>query len=566
MKYAIYGINRVAKDFIYIFEDLDIIYLLDDGCNTDRIWGIKVKKINELSEIKKEIDKIIICDFYKNKNVKKEQLERFGLSYGDDFLFEEDLFKDLDENYFEINGKKIVIWGTGQRAEILYNWANETKVDLTRVTYIDTYKAGQEFKGYKILSPSDIHFDNTFFIVAVARDQDIIELLENNNLKWGKDFCTSAEFMSRPSLMLKQTIFDTKCYDFKCHTMLNHAEIIGGGNMICCCSTYITNALGRVSDGDSVRTMWHSMQHKIMCLSNENRTYSFCRKNMCPFFIGKKDDCQYDLITDYQRMTKSPTTVAVGHDETCNLFCITCRDDICVEKGKKLEKKIGLSDAINKEVLPGCEFLIMAGDGEVFLSKAYERIYTSDAMKNIKNLRFLTNGMLFNERKWNEIRKFTDAKIMMTVSIDAATKESYESIRRGGNFDVLQKNMEYAAQLRKKGDLSYLRFNFVVQKINYKEMPQFVKWGIDLGIDEVFFTKILNWGTYTAEEFKEISMMEEDGITPKPELEEVLNNPIMDESIVDLGTIRFNHCPVNIEEVDNYYRWELKRKVGKLFD
>ena len=126
-------------------------------------------------------------------------------------------------------------------------------------------------------------------------------------------------------------------------------------------------------------------------------------------------------------------------------------------------------------------------------------IYTSSAMKNIKNLRFLTNGMLFNERKWNEIRKFTDAKIMMTVSIDAATKESYESIRRGGNFDVLQKNMEYAAQLRKKGDLSYLRFNFVVQKMNYKEMPQFVKWGMDLGIDEVFFTKILNWGTYTTE-------------------------------------------------------------------
>ena len=126
--------------------------------------------------------------------------------------------------------------------------------------------------------------------------------------------------------------------------------------------------------------------------------------------------------------------------------------------------------------------------------------------------------------------------------------------------------MEYAAQLRKKGDLSYLRFNFVVQKMNYKEMPQFVKWGLDLGIDEVFFTKILNWGTYTTEEFKEISMMEEDGITPKPELEEILKNPIMDESIVDLGTIRFNHCPVNIEEVDNYYRWELKRKVGKLFD
>ena len=50
-----------------------------------------------------------------------------------------------------------------------------------------------------------------------------------------------------------------------------------------------------------------------------------------------------------------------------------------------------------------------------------------------------------------------------------------------------------------------MRFNFVVQKMNYKEMPDFVKWGLELDVDEVFFTKILNWGTYTDEEFKELS-------------------------------------------------------------
>ncbi|MQN01721.1 MAG: hypothetical protein FRC54_07350 [bacterium LCO1.1] len=78
--------------------------------------------------------------------------------------------------------------------------------------------------------------------------------------------------------------------------------------------------------------------------------------------------------------------------------------------------------------------------------------------------------------------------------------------------------MEYAAKLRHSGELSYLRFNFVVQRMNYKEMPLSQK-GQALGIDEVFFTKILNWGTYSHEEFRNISMMEEDGITPKPELE-----------------------------------------------
>ena len=66
----------------------------------------------------------------------------------------------------------------------------------------------------------------------------------------------------------------------------------------------------------------------------------------------------------------------------------------------------------------------------------------------------------------------------------------------------MQKNMEYAAHLRSCGELSYLRFNFVVQRMNYREMPLFVKWGRQLGIDEVFFTKILNWGTYSKSDFK----------------------------------------------------------------
>jgi len=201
----------------------------------------------------------------------------------------------------------------------------------------------------------------------------------------------------------------------------------------------------------------------------------------------------------------------------------------------------------------------------VLLSPAYHALYTDPAVRHLKWLRLLTNGTLFTPEKWKELRSHTDAKIMMTVSIDAATKETYESIRRGGHFDQLEKNMEYAAELRKRGELSYLRFNFVVQRKNYQEMIPFVEWGERLGIDECFFTKILNWGTYTREEFKDISMMQEDGLTPKPELQAVLDDPVLQHKIVDLGTIRYHHEDAGAREVKNYYRWELERKVPGLF-
>lgn len=125
--------------------------------------------------------------------------------------------------------------------------------------------------------------------------------------------------------------------------------------------------------------------------------------------------------------------------------------------------------------------------------------------------------------------------------------------------------MKFASELRHKGELSYFRMNFVVQKENYKEMVDFVQWGKELGVDEIFFTKILNWGTYTPEEFEEISMMEKDGITPKPELKEILQHPVMQSDIVDLGTIHFGHKVDQIGIVKNYYMWELEKRGGKLF-
>ena len=84
--------------------------------------------------------------------------------------------------------------------------------------------------------------------------------------------------------------------------------------------------------------------------------------------------------------------------------------------------------------------------------------------------------------------------------------------------------------------------------------------------DAVFFTKVLNWGTFTEEEFKEISMMEEDGITPKRELAQVLESPVMKKDIVDLGTIQYMHDEASDEAIENYYMWELEKKNRGLFE
>mgnify|MGYP001986855867 CR=1 FL=1 len=57
------------------------------------------------------------------------------------------------------------------------------------------------------------------------------------------------------------------------------------------------------------------------------------------------------------------------------------------------------------------------------------------------------------------------------MSFDAATSETYSKVRRGGNWGILQKNMEFISSLRKEGKVRSLRIDFVMQLLNYKEAP-----------------------------------------------------------------------------------------------
>lgn len=558
MKYIIYGVNRVAKDFLYVFEDLEILYFIDSESDCGEFLGYSVHDL-EYALNDKDYDQIILCDFDKDK--KKNILVSKGFVYGTDFVYEEDFFETLDELHIPRH-RKIAVWGTGLTAKKLSDYNVEWNTDC----YIDTYKTTEQFNGIGVRSPKEItNWKDYFIIIAVVKDQEIVEYLQEKNLKEKIDFVNYQLAVGLPSRLLRRTIFDTSYYNLECSTMLNHLEIFYRGNTRCCCTTFVEQNLDNMLD-KNINELWHSNLHKILCLSAENRTYSFCDKSMCPLFISKSDEQGQIIDKDYKKMTDKPEVLAIGYDSSCNLKCVSCRKQLHIAQGEELKRLNQITEVIKKDYLPGCKFLILAGDGEVFASATYQAVY-EDVNCNPEFIRILSNGTLFSKERWEKFVKGKKGKVMLTVSIDAASKETYEQIRCNGNFEQLQRNMEFASQLRKDGALSYFRINFVVQKNNYQEMIPFVKWGEKLGVDEVFFTKVLNWGTYTEEEFQQISMMEVDGITPKKELRTILQNPLIrDSDIVDLGTIQYAHKVDKIETINNYYMWELEKRGGSIFE
>lgn len=559
MKYIIYGINRVAKDFLYIFEDLEILCLTEDAAETKEIWGYPVQSLEEALG-NTSYDQIILCGF--DNAQKEEKLQKQGLIYGRDYVYERDFFPRLDELSIP-KDRRILVWGTGMTCRFFL----EQELPFTVDAFVDSYKNNCRFMGKEVLSPEEItDWKSCYVIAAVERAGEIFKELSGYGLTEGEDFTGYQSVLYLPSRMLEKTVFDPSCYDLECNTMENHLEILDYGNTRCCCTTFVKPNLGNVFEKSSSE-IWNSILHKILCLSTENKTFSFCDKTMCPLFVAKKSETEKtkSMKRAYKKMKPDPEVLALGYDASCNLSCSTCRKELHFAKGEELETVNRITELVEQEYLPQCRFLILAGNGEVFASPAYRRIYESEKCRP-DYIRLLSNGMLFNKTNWERLQKrHKGRKIMLTVSIDAASKKTYESIRRNGNFDILKKNMVFASELRKSGELSYFRMNFVVQRENYQEMIPFVEWGEELGTDEIFFTKILNWGTYTEEEFAGISMMEEDGITPKPELKEVLEHPVMKSRIVDLGTIQYAHKADAADVVENYYMWELEKRGGALF-
>lgn len=558
MNYIIYGANRVAKDFLYIFDKLNILYFIDNDSNLSSFLGYDVKTIEEGLSGTPDAQ-VIICDF--DKTSKEEVLKDNGLVYGIDYQYEEDFFGELDARPIP-KERKIAVWGTGNMCRFLFKHRIPRQADI----FIDTYRKQVFFQGKPVSLPDEISdWKEYYVIIAVADDHEIREYLLEQGLLEQEDFLSYAEFLELPSVLLRQTIFERAYYDLECHTMQNHLEILPDGNTSCCCTTFVSQRLDNIFEKDSA-LLWHSVIHKILCLSTENRTFSFCDKTMCPLFIAKRrEECTGTSADSkpYRPMAAFPETLALGYDSTCNLACVTCREKLHFAEGKELETVNKITDQVKEEYLPYCKFLILAGNGEVFASPAYRSIYEAEQC-NPQYIRLLSNGTLFTPSNWEHFKEKNNVKTMLTVSVDAASKETYQRIRRG-NFERLRENMRFASELRRKGELSYFRMNFVVQRENYKEMPAFVQWGQELGVDEVFFTKILNWGTYTPEEFEQISMMEKDGITPKPELKNILQHSSMKSSIVDLGTIQFGHKVDKIDAMENYYMWELEKRGGKLF-
>ena len=137
----------------------------------------------------------------------------------------------------------------------------------------------------------------------------------------------------------------------------------------------------------------------------------------------------------------------------------------------------------------------MATNGEVFYSP-YLRKKLSEATRenypSLEGIEIVSNGLLCNERSWQELRPGTDNIRWVRISVDAGDSTDYGKVR-GGNWNQLQANLQWLKALRHQKRIERFSLNFVVQKDNLNSLKSFFQMASELEADEIFLSPLLDW-------------------------------------------------------------------------
>jgi sulfatase maturation enzyme AslB (radical SAM superfamily) len=303
----------------------------------------------------------------------------------------------------------------------------------------------------------------------------------------------------------------------------------------------------------SVPEMWNGTVMQKIRESIYDGSFRYCRHDRCPVIQNGKlpsiEEGEADPVFGAAVKARSTTLdslpgfVNMVNDRSCNLYCPSCRTErINVTDGRAFERIAGIQERFLAGWLDGegnTPFtLSITGSGDPFASRAYrDLLYSLDGAKHPHmHIALQTNGVLLTPRNWERMRAIHDNISTIVISLDAATPETYAVTRRGGHWDTLVANCERLGELRQAGNIRELRYDFVVQQANFREMPAFAALAKKLGGDRACFSRLVDWGTWPRREFEQQCVWREEHPL-YVEFMQVMADPALEQDWVDLGNM-----------------------------
>ncbi len=432
---------------------------------------------------------IYVCEF---KRKSKKLITKIWKSKKD-IQYLNDICRQIDKEYL-VNRRR-------HRKELRKQLSFKTRISIGIYEYLK--------KCYFIIK-------NFTTLYAAKRRQ--YAKVKNKNLKFLQYLTISKLFLF--------VLFAPINKNIQCNLLETEMHLFYDNRLFGCCSMDIP--FGNLLYDGNLDEIYNGTYARIVKLSSLNQSYCLCDfTKRCTRCVGSKEKIFMKLL----ETPKVPKSMDISLDGTCNLCCKSCRNKPYVMSNYDCKRtNILTAKLIKSGYLDQVQSLYVAGYGEVFYSPRYRKLLDSNLQR--KSIHIFSNGTLFNEENWNWLKdKYETINVM--ISVDAVTKETYSKLRCGGNFEVLMKNLNMLASLHRQGLIGRFSLNFVVQRDNFREMPDFVRLGKSLGVDHIEFQKMVNFGNLSKKEFLEKCLVIDNEYLDY-EFWQVLQDPIFKDPIVGL--------------------------------
>lgn len=177
-------------------------------------------------------------------------------------------------------------------------------------------------------------------------------------------------------------------------------------------------------------------------------------------------------------VTRFPTNLDIELTNTCNLRCVMCPHGF---PSPEFKESLGFMDLglakrlIGEGVKKGVSAIKLNWRGEPLMHKGIVEIIEYAKACGVLEVAINTNGLLLNGNLREGL--VTSGLDFVSFSVDGVKRETYEAIRRGGDFERLVNNIEEFVNLRNKMRLKNpkVRVQMVKMDLNLTEVDDFIK-------------------------------------------------------------------------------------------
>jgi hypothetical protein len=298
---------------------------------------------------------------------------------------------------------------------------------------------------------------------------------------------------------------------FVCTLPFERFDIGPDGHVMVCCGHWLPKAIGNLMN-EPVDDVLNSKAAQKIRESVTDGTYKYCNHLECGAMVQgslpKRDRVPSartrDALAARDFRVSGVEQILFAFDQTCNLSCPSCRTHLIAEKASQASNKARAIEEKLLPLLPALRYLNINPAGELFASKPSRKLLEliNDERCPDLLLDIISNGTLFSRDEWSKFPGIHNKVRSIRISVDAACKETFEKLRRLGNYDAFCENMRFLSELRTSGVIRELKFSFTYQLDNFREMRTFIDFCAGMRADLTIFERLQNI-VFSHQEFRQ---------------------------------------------------------------